>query len=515
VPTNGLAAAAVGDDVGHNGLTPGALAGPANRQLLEALATGPLTASMFTDDPARWRPLLEQPYAADLMQYIVSCALDPGERMDLPAWEELAPLRHRFRCGLSGQLGLCSRSYTTWAAAQSPAQPSEAAWTAGPATPACRERISACVLARVNAVEARVPISMRGEGTRLLPRVPVQTQFRENHGTPIQSFQRCDQVCLRGDRVRRNCDWEPRYVGQCMRGPGDGPRKIHLQVEPSAAGRVRICQGLYGCDDTGPGLGAGAATAPVFAHGRLVEFPTPYGGQLIYQGATGQVIEFDCPSDGPRVPAPDGSLVRTGYYSVMLGTLAPTASVAADVVLVPQAGEPVATHDAYPAPELQVFTYREGGFYGTIFPPAAPPPSPSAPPPPPPNEKFACASEIWNIGFATSQNRLCAGPMGSVLPEGCFGHVPPGQCDNPGTPGSCEAAPAGAVPQVPKVYAACQGGARPWQHPYTTYLSHPCDLFATDEACARYLKDGKEAAMRRMPPEPPRRDPDRPRYKAP
>jgi hypothetical protein len=239
----------------------------------------------------------------------------------------------------------------------------------------------------------------------------------------------------------------------------------------------------------------------VFAHGRLVEFPTPYGGQMIYQGTTGTgaAIEFDCPDDGPRAPGPGGQLIRTGYYSVMLGALDPTVSVtaSADVTLDRPAGEPVSPHDTYPAPERQVFTYREGGFYGTIFSPPPPPPVPPAPPPALPNEKFACASEIWNYAVATTEDRLCAGPMGSVLPEGCFGHVPPGQCDAPSDPGSCD-----AVASEPKVYDACRGGASLWQHPYTTYLNHPCDLFATDEACARYLKDGKEVAVRRMPPPP-------------
>ena len=491
VPTNGLASAAVGDDVGHNGLSPGALAGPL-QQLLLQLSARALTPALLTSDPA-WRSLLGQPYAPDLVQYIVSCALDPDEQVDLPPdWEELAATRHRFACGFPGQLGLCSQSYQTWAARQSPAPPSETTWRAQAATPACLERVSACVLARVNAVEARVSISIRGDGTTLLPKVRVQTQFRENHGTPIQSFQRCDQVCLRGDPVRRNCDWEPRYVGQCMRAPGDGPRTVHLAITPGAAVRVRICQGLYGCDDTDPGLGAGAATAPVFAHGRLVEFPTPYGGQMIYQGSPtgGAAIEFPCPDNGPHVPGPGGSLVRTGYYSVMLGTLDPAVPVAAgaDVTLAPTAGAPVGTHDTYPAPERQVFTYREGGFYGTIFPSAV------QPAPPAPDNKFACASDLWSFDVATTEDRLCAGPMGSVLPGGCFGRVP-GQCDVPNTPGSCAAAAT-----QPKVYDACRGGPHDWQRPYTTYLSHPCDLFATDEACTRYLKDAKEIAVRRMPP---------------
>jgi hypothetical protein len=184
----------------------------------------------------------------------------------------------------------------------------------------------------------------------------------------------------------------------------------------------------------------------------------------------------------------------------MLGTLDPTVSLGAttDVTLANPASEPLATHDTYPAPEKQVFTYREGGFYGTIFSNSPPPPPPPAPPPLPPNEKFACASEIWNFGAATAEDRLCAGPMGSVLPEGCFGH-PPGRCDAPGNAPLCKADPAAASGS--KVYDACPGGERTWDRPYTTYLSHPCDLFETDEACVRLLDgDARKGVATRLVP---------------
>ncbi|HZJ66462.1 MAG TPA: hypothetical protein VFD36_23305 [Kofleriaceae bacterium] len=484
----------------HNGLTATALAD--NQALLDGLAQIALTDVVFSGPPPAvvgapdWSALLAKPYAADLTQYIVSCALDPCERVQLPADGRLAEVQRQFPAGFPGELGLCGKSYNDWAAGNGGS--AETLWTDGKPTDGCLQRVSACVLARVNAVEARVPISMRGDGMSPVSKVPVQTEYRENHGTPIQSFKACDRMCLWGDRLRRNCDWEPRHVGQCVRdlppGAGGAPRKVRLAIDSSTPLRIRICKGIYGCDDVNPAHGAGAPTEPVFAHGRLATFPTYYGGQMVYQGEAqrGSSIEFDCPDDGPVVLDADGNKLRTGYYSVMLGTLDPGVSLTAtaDVSLThsPQAGTlPFARHDAYPADEDQVFTFREGGFYGTLF---SPPPRDVDPATcdRSPGDQYACASEIWTPFAATVTARHCAGPLSS---RGCFGH-PPGQCDVPDASLHCEAA---AKDSGPRLYAACVGGQR-WLHPYTTYLNHPCDLFATDEECLALLKDPEDVARR-------------------
>jgi len=515
MPPNGLTPGFLADlqDMPPNGVPPGALNGRApNLRLLQQLAANRLTQDLFTrTGPAAWQELLVGDHAPELIKYIVSCALDANERVDIPAWPELATMRRQLACGFPGEIGLCSQRYLRQS--KKPGASKETIWSAEPATRGCQERVSACVLARVNALGARVPISLRGDGTALLDKVPVQTQFRENHGTPIRSFQRCDQMCLWGDPLRRNCDWERRHVGQCTRGADDGPRKVRLEVGSSVALRVRICTGIYGCDDTAPGLGAGSATAPVLFQGHLVEFPAHYGGQMLHQGTANHTIEFDCTDNGPRVEIGDRPF-RTGYYSVMLGTLEPGVAVPDNAIikLVRQPDDPVGPsdaeppHDSYPAPERKVFTFREGGFFGTIFPgrelAAATTSSKRAPVP---NEKFACASEIWDIQAAQEAARLCAGPMGSVLPGGCFGNAP-GRCDVAGDPQGC-VTPADAGP--PQVYDACRSlpdaatsavtRAPLWDYPYTTYLNHPCDLFTTDEECARFIADPRNLVIRTAP----------------
>jgi hypothetical protein len=172
----------------------------------------------------------------------------------------------------------------------------------------------------------------------------------------------------------------------------------------------------------------------------------------------------------------------------MLGSIEPGVSLAAtaDVSLVPGAGAtgaPFATHDSYPAPEAHVFTYREGGFYGSLFTTSRP------------ADQYVCASEIWKLSDAELTDRRCAGGLAST--HGCFANVP-GQCDAPSTaPCTPASATAGS-----KVYDACPSPARSWDRPYTTYLNHPCDLFATDDECFPFLvSDVLKSSARRPRPE--------------
>ncbi|HET7505494.1 MAG TPA: hypothetical protein VFK02_30950 [Kofleriaceae bacterium] len=471
----------------NNGLSPGAI--DANRALLAALkdtALKPdaLLASRGPNEPS-WSSLLAGVDAPDLVAHIVSCALDPCDVVRIPDDAGLASWRHRFPDGFPGQLGLCGASSVP------PNNSPETSWAAGKPSDGCLERVSSCVLARVNAVDARVPISMRGDGRTTLQKVAVATQYRENHGTPIQSFKPCDRMCLWGDPVRRNCDWEPRYVGQCVRGPKDGSKveKVQLKRTPGSKSRVRICLGIYGCDDVAPALGAGAATAPVFSHGQYVEFPPFYGGSIIDATASGDSVEFECPNNGPLV----GDQLRTGYYSVMLGSQTPGVPLATtdDVVRVASAGQS-AEYDRYPADEQHIFTYREGGFYGRIFPTGSSSPQDPSCSPPSHCDRYACKSDIWNLNAAVMEARLCAVGAGA-----CPVNQPPGLCDAEGSVmlADCERKP--APPSSPPVYGACkdEGGTLVFRKPYTVYLNHPCDFLATDEECKHRLSEDMAPAV--------------------
>lgn len=120
--------------------------GPASDALIQV----PLADATFTSGHPDADPfLIEQlhdPYARTLMRYIVSCALASGDTVTLTA-ADLPSITW------SGELGLCP------------------AWSAGPASTDCQERVSACVAARVNAFGQQVSISLRGmrDATQSLP----------------------------------------------------------------------------------------------------------------------------------------------------------------------------------------------------------------------------------------------------------------------------------------------------------------------------------------------------------
>src|SRR5262249_9848139 len=130
----------------------------------------------------------------------------------------------------SGELGLCPD------------------WSQSPPGDDCLEIVSSCVLARVNKEGHRVIISVRGEPKELFPlqaSVPVQKELR-NHDM-VQSL--IDQDCMgyqplpaTGDATR-NCGWWPLQVGRCQ-------ASQMVTVCPSdSATMLRVCKGLYGCDD--------------------------------------------------------------------------------------------------------------------------------------------------------------------------------------------------------------------------------------------------------------------------
>lgn len=482
------------NEMPNNGLTAASLA--KNAALLELLSKNSLHHGGYAwpsslTEP-QWEGLLATPYAAELTKYIVSCAMDPCEQVKRPP-----SLADRVPGGFVGELGLCGKTFNQNAGATDPL------WRDAPPTAGCLERVSACVLARVNGIEARVPISLRGRGLKTLPKVPVSTHFREAHGTPIQSFKPCDRMCLWGDPLRRNCDWEPRYVGQCIRGERDTqhPKRVRLELRGPSAARVRVCPGLYGCDDRETPLGAGAATAPVYSGGKRVTFPSHYSGDPIFQEQVpaGGKIEFVCPDNGPLVFEDDPTKARrTGYYSIMVGTgpgaapLTPATDVALGVAmsgLPPKQTFGTAGYmlelwpDSYPATESQVYIYREGGFAGTLFgPPVAAPPCPESTMLG--DRQFVCSSNIWSQGAAMFEHRLCAGMVDGAT---CF-QQPPVACDEPPGSPACDLTGA-AGPSDTMAYKTCKAAALRW--PLTTYLSHPCDLFTSDEVCFEVLRDGQ------------------------
>lgn len=437
----------------HNNLTASALAG--NYQLLLEMTLKSLGRSLFSDTGVNtpvsgpqktWADVIGHEHAPELMKYIVSCALDPCDVIEVPPGPAFDEVRLTNPDGFRGELGLCRNSSPT------------GDWTTSGATPECFEKVTACVLARVNQVGKRVMISMRGDGLTLKPQVQVETSFRENGGTPIASFQGCDKKCLWGHPIARNCDWEPRHVGLCENQMVSGVLQVKNVTVAMAGARIRICEGIHGCDDVST-PGAGAETTPQPP-------PGDYGGTMIGQAL--DTVTFPCPLNGPSTQAG-----RAGYYSVMVASPTPGTPL-------PNSVDVAANSGTYPAAEEQVFTFQEGAFYGNLF--ALPFPTASAVCPGTewvfPREQFVCTSSIWSPGMAKASGRFCAVPNSN-----CFVNEPL-ECDV-GVSADCDVeAPVVAGREV---YESCKSANSTWQWPYTTYLNHPCDLYPSRDACKPFL----------------------------
>lgn len=327
-PKNGLSSKAFR----HNSLT-------TNAEALRKLVAYPLNDELFLRDGAYIGRQLRDPRAMAVMEELVECALDPDTQVTArtPSGAEIGTWR--------GELGLCQ------------------AWnTRGlEGNTQCQEIVTACLMARVNAVGKAVPLSMRGEPAPLArPRdqVVTVTHFRESprgqdpsEGWSVPGFSR---KCQGPD-----CDWTPAHVGTCM--PGD---EIQLAIDDDSQPSVcesttlRVCAGIHGC--ASPLVGALPDGNPLPAYSKLLGDKT---GACKRSPAT-----FTCPK-GPAV---------AGYYSVMIrpDQSAPrekghrkaarrkaARQAALDAVVVVK----VKGSGKYPAPEQDVFTFPEGAFYGNLF----------------------------------------------------------------------------------------------------------------------------------------------------
>ncbi|WP_437288535.1 hypothetical protein [Sorangium sp. So ce406] len=367
----------------------------------------------------------------ELLKYVVGCAVDPGVSVAAGGltW--------------SGELGLCGDTSTL------------GSWMKDPAQPGCLEAVSACVLARVNALGKQVPVSIRDQDHRLtlLDAVPVQRALRE--GPSIQSFDACGHGGP--PTLHENCGWTAAYVGICKRGKRVSLQRREPVKEPVIA---RVCKGIHGCD-----------------HG-LADRSNPPGYPFHYAGFVGgfgedQPIEFTCPWDVGA--APSGHLDDT-YFSVMVAP-ADTGSVSPRAVK----ASPGATF-TYPAAEREVFTYAEGAFYGDIF--KAPPASRTSAGDD--DGRHACYSEIWSEGQAYFTDRFCAGrgldceldaPTLPCRPLGAFPHV-------------CAAT--GPAPE--STYLDCKEGPSStyrWEHGVTVFLNDPSDLASGPEGWATVCSHDK------------------------
>lgn len=422
----------------------------ANPTALAILSTTGLQAAM-SSDYMQWQ--LHSAYGgARAMKYIVSCALPAGRVIT-----SRDPFTNQ-NLTFEGEIGLCEE------------------WQTNAPSPECRELVSACVLARVNATGKRIPISLHGAGVTGDDEVMPERVLKNKQ--KVASFDICGTVST---GPNRNCGWWPVGVYHCH--PGQ-PVVVGAGADVTGCGNhlgsssfdsmLRVCSGIHGCD---------AAPPPSEAS---------YNRRLGSNDDTcgyNPSVSFECPSDGFF------SVMGAAYNSSRAGSIFDIFSVGVKKDF----GFGFVEVDAK-ATDAMVFKYVEGAFYGDIFDSTklewawhlsidqSGVPHTNHPPPAvvgqtfPPLYKggYACYSAQFSEGEAHLRERMCTA-------EGCLMNVA-GACREqaPGRWGStnrCEGVNALGVGEYDNCHAAASGPRYTYTHPLTTYLYDPCDATTSPASC--------------------------------
>lgn len=307
--------------MGYNGLSSAALFDNAlttNPKALKVLLSHKLDNDLFTNniDYPEMKYQLKDPNAVAVMEDLVSCALSKLQKVTYPIYKgDSAPQPRIFK----GDLGLCT---------------GQDDWHDHLPTQRCQQLVSACLFARVNALHRHVPISLYLPAGILPPTAfskseppTIETEYRESTntetdpstGTPIKDFFNGNS-CPKG----QNCSWNAGYIGTCV---PNQPVQLSSSVLASCnSNSVRICKGIYGCEDHDSGVYPPSALE--------------YSGFIALQppGSPGSCT-FTCPQHGSF-----GIMFKPTILSM------------------------TATHPSdYPAPESNVFAFREAAFFGNLF----------------------------------------------------------------------------------------------------------------------------------------------------
>jgi hypothetical protein len=435
--------------------------------VLNALTTNPTANAMLGTSAlgALFHPQTGSPYirqqlldvdAQQVMGYLASCALSETQSL---SW------KHPVTGAVStwpGKLGLCSSWYDTL--------PSQE----------CLSRVSACMVARNNALGRRVELSLRGEVPgnpdvfKLEPKT-LPAQHDPDTAQRVASFHEC---ATPGQGVGRNCGWSVDYIGKCEPGEqvrlGAGGVPPDQCVDGRALGMstgsrmmMRVCSGISGCDNNGP------------------RYLTQSEGSC---GGTAPAVSFTCPAQG--------------YFNVMKAPWSSTQSGTIEVDLEPET--PAKT--AYALSEQDAFTVREGAFYGTIFDPDALAVTVEVI-----NgdlkgksavvtgavylRMYSCHDAEWDAGLANATHRVCASPedglnCAATVTGTCVAALGEdgGADEDVGDAASVCATSDGSLVEGDGDYQLCSDpDGVAWEQAVTVFLNAPCDLMpaSTPDLCVR------------------------------
>lgn len=285
----------------------------ANRELTSA----PLRTETFerrSAYPLLRTTMLKDAWSREFLSYVVSCALNDQQSITVEI--EKVPTTW------TGALALCP------------------AWgnLHGSADIECQERVSACILARVNKLGQYVPISPRGAGLDIHTMAPSITSVPEDQltGLPISAL----SPCPAGAAGFVDCGWRLEKVLTCT--PGD---VVHVGAGGHRAG---FCEAPVGSSTNDTIL---RVTEGVRARNRG---PAPHG-ILPYVQMEADDTSGTC---GNLQPYLEFTCGNSGVYSVMTASYQRREANSA---------VPGALNAALGDSEPGVFREKEGGFYGNIF----------------------------------------------------------------------------------------------------------------------------------------------------
>jgi hypothetical protein len=378
--------------------------------------------------------------AQHFMEYLVGCALDEGQTV---TWMD--PLTETVR-QWEGRIGLCSE------------------WADAPPSEACRRRVSACIVARSNALGRRVELSVRGEDWAVPSRFAMEEVTRPTEYDPdttarVASFAACAQP---GTSLR-DCGWKVDAVGQCQ--PGEPVRLGAGGHAPDACGgaalgtaspgrvMLRVCEGIAGCDANGS------------------RYLDQSEGSC---GSTRPAVTFTCPA--------------SGFFNVME---APWDSGAPATALIGvEAGTSAGAN--YRLSEKRAFPFREGAYYGTLFEPGLLTATVEVVDGAVQGKQahvrgavyrgmYSCYDDSWVSGIAYALSRVCAQPDSAA---DCVATIT-GPCSM-----MC-AQQDGAMRAGDGDYEQCRHekndpAGRVWEEPVSVFLNAACDNWIPYSSVCRY-----------------------------
>ena len=449
----------------------------------DAIVAGPLATWNGDVADSRIRLALEDPLARTFMSYLVGCALEPSQTV---TWTSL---NNGATETVRGSLGLCR----TWQTSQPDQE--------------CRERVSACILARNNAFGIKVQFSMRGtvQGgwpIQLADEVPVHDRYQGTNKM-VRSLTACHPK-LHVPDPRRDCGWRIESIGVCKPqtlvtiAAGNyakcDPANEWLGWPSSTDSMLRVCPGPNACDRGGAIASvAGACSTP----NPEITFGCPASGK--YSVLSGAMNYGDVPDGvvGSTMISTSGCLhdaTQAGPRLAQGCSECVAAVCEVDSYCCNNYWDGICVNEAetmcrYPASERRVFRWREGSFYGDLFGrnninPAVPQVSVNPvtftvegggaaqnfvgvlfP------HMYACSSQNWTTPVAYFERRVCAGPdpaNPSEYTRACAANYV-GRCID-----QCGTLDAGAPGDYDA--AGCRDFKQDvWQTPMTTLLATPSD----------------------------------------